>query len=379
MTQINNTMADTLLKNCLGKTALTRLACSIQKADKSFPADEFIKTTNKQLKPLELKQRVVCIIKNMHEYLPDDFQRTAKILLTTKQHWDYGNKNEKYPEFAAWPLVDYFMYYGLEHPETSLHCLKELTELFSAEFSVRPFIEQHNSLAMAHINKWLNHDSEHVRRLASECTRPRLPWGKQLTDFINDPAPVIKLLERLKNDSSEYVRRSVANNLNDISKDHPDKVIKLGERWYKNATDDTRWIIKHALRTLIKQGHPDVFPLLGYTKNPAVNTSRIRLAKKTINLGEQLEFAFSIDSKSNTLQTLVLDYEIHHVKANGKTTAKVFKLKLLKLEGRATEKVIKTHSFQRITTRKYHAGQHRLVIKVNGRDYAATDFNLVIK
>ncbi|MEA2069325.1 MAG: hypothetical protein U9P12_09000, partial [Verrucomicrobiota bacterium] len=226
------------------------------------------------------------------------------------------------------------------------------------------------------LEKWCIDPDAHVRRLVSEGSRPRLPWGRQLPQFIADPSPVFQLLEKLKDDPSEYVRRSVANNLNDISKDHPDTVIACCRQWEKNAGTERQWIIRHATRTLVKAGHPDVFGLLGFTESPRIDFQSLDVSPKEIPLGGTIEFKAVLRSESKNMQRVVVDYAIHHMKANGKTSPKVFKFQSLEIAPGETIALSRHHAIKPIATRKYHPGKHAIEILINGKTFARTGFTL---
>ena len=227
---------------------------------------------------------------------------------------------------------------------------------------------------------WCHDSNEHVRRLASEGIRPRLPWGKQLPRYIAEPAPVIALLDNLKDDSTDYVRRSVANNLNDIAKDHPDLVIETCRRWLaepeKGPGSDRNWIVRHATRTLVKAGHPQVFPLLGFTPDPKIDSTRIDLTSNSIKLGDSLQLSTVISSDATEKQSIVIDYAVHFMKANGKTAPKVFKWKNLHLAPGQTVSLEKKHPLKAITTRRYYAGAQSVELLINGIPVAETSFEL---
>ncbi len=367
-----------LMKDGLSVGAIARIADVLSIIINDFRSQSFEETALAGLDTLELKQRVNHLVSVLAKFLPSDFKSAAAILLQLKQHWDWGNENDALSSFAAWPLIDYVAAYGLDEPELALKVLKEMTPLFSAEFAVRPFIEQHYELTYKQALLWCRDPDEHVRRLASEGFRPRLPWAIRLNRFCDDPQAILPILERLKDDSSLYVRKSVANNLNDISKDNPDDVIKICQRWRKNASIERQFIIRQALRTLVKAGRPEVFPLLGYTANPKVELTALSFKEDRIKFGDEIEFSVELGSKSKQIQTMVLDYKVHHIKANGTTTEKVFKWKNITLQ--ADEKVLlkKAHSFKRISTRKYYAGTHSIEIQINGNSLSKLDFELVI-
>ncbi|NOQ93255.1 MAG: DNA alkylation repair protein, partial [Methylophaga sp.] len=314
-----------LMKSGLSTGAVSRICTVLANIIDDFPQQQFRDEALQEIDDLELKQRVDHLIAVLAHYLPEDFQQTAEILLQVKLHWDWGDESDALSGFAAWPLIDYVAVHGLEQPEVSLNVLKELTPLFSAEFAIRPFIEQHFDFTYKVLLQWSRDADEHVRRLACEGIRPRLPWGKRLVAFCEQPNAIFPILEQLKDDPSLYVRKSVANNLNDIAKDNPEKVITLCQQWLKGASPDRQWIIHHALRSLVKQGREEVFPLLGYSEEVQLTINSFDLKSKTIHLGESLEIDVLLSSSLNQIQKLVVDYKIHHVKANGSTSSKVFK------------------------------------------------------
>ncbi|MEE9368537.1 MAG: DNA alkylation repair protein [Pontiella sp.] len=365
-----------LMKDGLGKDAIGRIAKSLAHTVPDFPGEDFTADALDGIQSLELKDRVRHLIAVLHDFLPQDFEQAAEILVALKSGWDRGDAGDNLAGFAAWPIIDYIGEYGLDHPATSLKALRELTSMFSAEFAIRPFIINHFELTFQTMEAWTNDADEHVRRLISEGSRPRLPWGQQLPQFIADPAPVFQLLEKLKDDPSEYVRRSVANNLNDISKDHPEYVIALCKRWKKTATPERQWIIRHATRTLVKAGHPAVFGLLGYTENLKLSLQSLDVSPKAIQLGEAVEFKAAIKSASKQSQKVVIDYAIHHMKANGKTSPKVFKFRTLEIASGETVDLTKRHAIKPITTRKYYSGEHAIEILINGKTFGKTTFTL---
>lgn len=367
-----------LMKNSLGSDAIRRISVALLAVMNDFPAPQFIEEAEAGITRLELKQRVSFLIVVLARYLPADFTVTAAMLLQINDHWDFGEQTDSLSGFAAWPLIDYVAEYGMEHPQQSLAVLKQLTPLFSAEFAIRPFITQHFALTYAALIKWSADPDEHVRRLASEGIRPRLPWGKQLVQFRDDPEPIIELIARLKDDPSVYVRRSIANNLNDIAKDHPERVIRLCKDWSVNATDNCKWIVRHGCRGLLKQGEPAVFALLGFTEKPQFQVEKFELVKSRIKLGESLGFLLGLSTGSVIDQYWMIDYKIHHVKANKTRTSKVFKLRTIKMKTNAYIEIEKKHPFRLITTRKYYSGMHSIEVLINGKSMGAIDFDLAL-
>lgn len=308
--------------------------------------------------------------------MPAEFDQAIECLLELPSVWDSGDPNDPLRGFAAWPIIDYVGYYGVGHPDIALPALRELTHLFSAEFAIRPFLLKHPKLCHQHFAQWVKDDNEHVRRLVSEGTRPRLPWGIQLKPYIKNPTDNLPWLDALKNDASLYVRRSVANHLNDISKDHPKVVIDLCKTWYPNSDDNLKWLIKHGTRSLVKAGHPDVFELLGHSKEIKIENVELQLTTKNMTLGESLEFELNLTSSAKKEQSMVVDFALHFVKANGSTSAKVFKWKTLTLQPKQSISLQKKHGIKAITTRRYYSGEQMLEVLINGKSIVKDTFFL---
>jgi 3-methyladenine DNA glycosylase AlkC len=394
-----------LMKNGLAEPAIRRIASALSQAltnnhgtvavvtktNKTFSEQSFIKQALYSLDTLELKERVSHIIEIIHLFMPNDFVDAVPLLKLLLRYWDYGDKEDPLRGFAAWPIIDYIAVYGINHVEVSLDALQHLTELFSAEFAIRPFIIKYPDYCHQQFLLWAKSENEHLRRLVSEGTRPRLPWGIQLKTFIKDPRPNIPLLTLLKDDGSLYVRRSVANHLNDMSKDNSKIMIATCKKWqadlstkqkssdknhFKEQQDKVDWIIKHASRGLIKAGNKHAFSLLGFTDQPAIKASKLNLSSQNIKMNETLIFELILSSDADVMQEMVVDYAIHFTKANGKTKLKVFKLKNVKLNKGEKITLNKNYHFKPITTRKYYSGDHTLDILVNGEVVASADFEL---
>lgn len=369
------------MKNGLGLPAIKRISKALAQTtilQNTFDSHAFIQAATGPLKSLELKERVQHLIEVLHQFMPEDFEQTIACLLELPDVWDFGDPDDALRGFAAWPIIDYIGHYGVDQPAVSLPALRALTHMFSAEFAIRPFLLNHPELCHQHFEAWVKDESEHVRRLVSEGTRPRLPWGIQLKPYIKDPSDNLPWLDVLKDDDSLYVRRSVANHLNDISKDHPQVVIDQCRAWYPNSNDDVKWLIKHATRSLVKAGHPDVFELLGHSKTIKITNVTLQLAKQKLTLGESLEFELNLESASNQSQSMVVDFSIHFVKANGRTSAKVFKWKTVTLEPNQSLRLNKAHAIKAITTRRYYSGEQTLEVLVNGKPIAQQSFHLKV-
>ncbi len=354
---------ESALKHLFNKAHLQRLSKALLAADPNFDAATFNKLMP-QLEPLEMKGRVQLIRDELFARLPSSYTKAVQIFLLSV-------RKEKLSGFDLWPYTEFVQTYGLKHLKISLDALKELTMHFTSEWAIRPFLKAHPKEALAYLEKCSKDKETNVRRWASEGSRPRLPWGERLPDFIKDPSATTQILENLKFDSELFIRKSVANHLNDIAKDNPLFVIRILKDWKKSAgaqhTEKIDWIIRHALRSLIKAGNPMALQLIGVSKETRVELRNFKIDKKNVKLGDRITFNFSIHSQSKKDQKIVIDYIIHFVKANGKTAPKVFKLKTLELPANKHIQILKNHHLKKISTRVFYAGVHKLEIQVNGQ------------
>ena len=272
---------------------------------------------------------------------------------------------------------DFVEVYGQDerHLELSIAALERYTPFSSSEFAVRPFIIKQEKRMMQQMAIWATHENEHVRRLASEGCRPALPWGQALPNFKKDPSPLINILEQLKVDPSLYVRKSVANNLNDISKTHPELVAKIARDWY-GKHEHTDWIVKHGCRTLLKKGNREVLAIFGYHDASAVDIRDFALGTASIACGESLTFSFSVLAKETT--KIRLEYAIDYVKASGKRNRKIFQISEILLKANQEKDYIKNHSFAALSTRKHFPGTHSITLIVNGTGRDTLDFELTV-
>ncbi|MFO1451198.1 MAG: DNA alkylation repair protein [Opitutaceae bacterium] len=277
--------------------------------------------------------------------------------------------------FVGVALCDFVARYGLDDPDFSLEALRYLTQFGSAEFAVRPFLVRDLERTLATMTAWSLDENEHVRRLASEGSRPRLPWGLRLTALVQDPRPTGTLLERLKDDPSLYVRKSVANHLNDIAKDHPDQVIARVSAWDRTRPG-TAWIVRHALRTLVKRGDARALALMGATARTAVSVDVFKVSPRRLRLGGVLTLEATLTSTGRRRQTLVVDYVVHYVKANGGTSAKVFKWTRVELPPGESVKLVKRQVVKDFSIRRLNEGEHRVELQINGRRPKQSGFNL---
>jgi 3-methyladenine DNA glycosylase AlkC len=320
-----------------------------------------------EFESMEMKDRVRRIRDELRTQLPKDYPAALKIVMKAA-------KSGKLSNFDYWPLTEFVQTYGTGHPELSLAALRELTKLFTSEFAVRPFLIAHEELTLAYLLRMAKDKNVHLRRWASEGSRPRLPWGQKLHHFIDDPTKTIPILEELKFDKGQYVRKSVANHLNDITKDHPDLVVKLLKRWRKEG--DVEWILKHALRSLIKNGHPGALELVGVRSSAKVKLKSFEISAREFKVEDRVDMNLELVSEDSKPQTVVVDYVIYFQKSNGSLSPKVFKLKSLELLPKQTVHLRKSHHLKKVTTRVFYSGPHAIGIQVNGKVVKKLSFHL---
>jgi 3-methyladenine DNA glycosylase AlkC len=349
------------LKIFFNKTVIEGLARDFAQTHRGFDPKQFAKECFMGLDSLELMARARHIAEVLRRQLPADFPEAAAVILRSLPSRPTLSGMDA---FRYLPHVFYVSKYGIAHFEEAMHVQYQLTQHFTAEFSIRAFIEKYPEQAHARLRAWAADPNVHVRRLVSEGSRPRLPWAGRLRAYQADPTPVLALLELLKDDPELYVRRSVANSLNDIAKDHPETAVRVCREWMQGAAAERAWIVKHALRSLVKAGHPGALAVLGVGAAPKVNVKPARFTPKVARLGGKVQFSFELLSKK--AQTLQVDYRVHFVKANGKTAAKVFKLRRLEVTAGESVTLSSTVSFAPMTTRKSYPGVHRFEALVNG-------------
>ena len=344
------------------------LATAIGKIEPSFDRKSFYATAIADLEKLELKQRLRRTTVTCHRFLPQSYDKALRLLFEIAPLYE--------GEFTGMFCPDFVGLYGLDCLEESLEALKYLTVYSSSEFAVREFLIRDRKRTLAAMERWSTDENHHVRRLSSEGSRPRLPWSFNLAEFIADPSLTKPILENLRADESLYVRRSVANHLNDISKNHPEWMLDLVSSW--DRTDDrTNWIIKRAARTLVKAGHPRAFPFLGFAARPRVALGPLVLSKKRLRLGSSLRFHVSLKSTKKRTQKLSIDYVVQYVKKSGNSSPKVFKLTEIDLGPGEAIELSKTQLFKDFSTRKHYSGKHVIQIMVNGKPRAESAFDLV--
>lgn len=354
------------LKNMLNADFVCLLAKALKKADKEFDEGGFQKAVfDKSWKEKELKQRIRHISTMMNEFLPYPYRKQLGVILKAAP---------AFRGLGALVFPDFVEVNGLNDVEASLDALEILTQYSTAEFAIRPFISKEQELVLKKVHQWAKHSNAHVRRLATEGIRPRLPWAAPLHAFKKNPDQVLEVLERLKNDPSEYVRRSVANNLNDITKDHPGKVLAVAKRWISKS-EATDKLLKHACRTLLKQGNTKALEIFGFSGNSDSKIRKLEIHHPKLKIGDTASFSFRLVNGSKKAQQLRLEYVIYFMKSNGKHSKKVFQLSSKHFAPGETS-FTRTHRFKDFTTRKHYPGEHIIAISINGVEKAKGKFHL---
>ena len=353
------------LKDLFAEDVPGRIADMIKRVDPDFDRTAFETAALDGFGPLDLTDRARHIAAAMATYLPANRREAIDILIASLGPARDTEDLEGMEAFLYLPHVYFVAQHGLECFETAMNAQYELTRRFTAEFSIRVFLEEDTSATLERLNQWAEDPDPHVRRLVSEGTRPRLPWAPRLRRFIDDPTPVIQLLDKLANDSSPYVRRSVANNLNDISKDHPDLAMATAKRWQASDPPAPRFVLAHGLRSLVKQGHAGALEVLGFTHG---SPARIEFGcdPQNVEIGGRVRIEVSVDNPTETPISVLVDLVVHFVKANGSTTPKVFNGAETLLEPGAMATIRKSISLAVHTTRTPYPGTHLVDVMVNG-------------
>lgn len=354
------------LKNQFGPEIPCKIAAAIHAVHPVFDSQAFVAEVLEGYLPLDLMARGRKVAHALRNHLPHDYAQAAEILIASLGPTMEASEGWGMAPFLYLPHSFFFAEFGLENFEVSMRAQYELTQRFTAEFSIRPYLEKHRDATLALLKRWAHDPNVHVRRLVSEGTRPRLPWAPRLRDFQADPGPVLELLELLKDDAELYVRRSVANSLNDIGKDHPEKLHQVARRWLKNASKERVWLVKHALRSAVKRGDPAALQVLGFGRKPEVRLACESVSPQQVRLGESVKVSFELSNTTRQQQSLLVDLRVFFVKASGRTSAKVFKLKTLQLEPGEKIRLEKNISLVVMTTRRLYPGEHRVEALLNG-------------
>lgn len=353
-------MGEPLKETLFNSRTVGGLADCILSAYPAFDKTGFMeKVFSDPWNDLELKERMRAISLCLKDFLPSGYRPALEVLRRAAGYFKEGS-------FSAMVFSDFVEVYGLDDWDVSLPALGEFTCLCSSEFAVRPYLSKDLGRMMAQMNEWSQNGNPQYRRLSSEGSRPRLPWGLSVPALKADPSPILPILERLKTDESEMVRRSVANNLNDITKDHPEVVLALLKRWKEEGIPTFQEIASRALRSMIKDGDPEALDLMGFSYGAQVALEDFKIEPGSIPVGGEIVFSFTLRSTGSQEQNLVIDYVIFHQRANGALTPKVFKMAKKRLDPGESAVFTKKHSFREVTTRRYYPGEHALEVQVNG-------------
>ena len=357
----------TELKEMFNRKFYEHLAIQFNKADANFDSAKFIEAVTNGLENRSLNERLRFTTLTLKNHLPTDFKQAVQLLNKVIPNTAKGYTSLIFP--------DYVGQFGIHDFETSLEALAYYTEFGSSEFAIREFLKHDFDKTLEVMKLWAKSPNHHHRRLASEGCRPRLPWAMALPELKKNPNPILPLLTILKSDTSEYVRRSVANNLNDIAKDNPQIVIEIANKW-KGQSKETDAIIKHACRTLLKQGNIEILKHFGLDSSKVAITD-FKIKKTKVAIGNYLEFSFKVQNNDSKSQKIRLEYAVYYLRQNGQLSKKVFKISERLFEPNQSSEIQRKQSFKLITTRKFYAGLQKLSIIANGEEKESATFELI--
>ena len=363
------------LKNLYNTRFLSSIATRFYEVVPYFEKERFLHDVfDQQWEERELKQRMRHIATVLNEHLRGNFEEKMETISGVIEQLRKKGVGENSIEYMFFP--DFVEQFGLEQPDVSLRAMEYVTQFTSCEFAIRPFLLRYQDIVMDQMLQWSKHADHKIRRFSSEGCRPRLPWAMAVPALKKDPGPVLPILENLKNDPSEFVRRSVANNLNDIAKDHPAIVLEIAKKW-QGQSNETDWIIRHGCRTLLRKADPAVLTHFGLSTSFECTVGEFRLASEQVRISESLHFSFSLTNKSDKDEKLRVEYAIYFVKANGKQSKKLFKITENTYKAGLNYTFSRLQSFRNLTTRKHYPGLHKLAIVINGVEMASGEFTLL--
>lgn len=373
-------MSDSLLiRDFFNPTIITQLGDEIHSLHSDFDQEGFLIDALTNLESQTYSERKTNLTNALVKHLPDDYEASVKIILEIlPPEYETDVLESTTNRFYITALSGYISTCGLDHYDLSMKALYTITRCFTSEFDIRYFLIEHPEKSLSLLEEWTTDPNPHVRRLVSEGSRPNLPWGKKLHFVVSDPEnTTIPLLTKLQDDTSEYVRRSVANHLNDFAKTHPDLVVKHLTKWQKRKPTKVKdRMINHALRTLIKNGHKGALALIGYDDDFDLSIT-FQKHNEEVAWGGIFNFEFTITNNRLTSKSLLIDYIIGFQKKDGKISDKVFKLKKIELAGNKSISIVKKQSFKSISTRVYYPGKHTLAVQVNGVSLGKVEFQLL--
>ena len=368
-------MAEALVDR-FGPEVAVQIGEMIRTADPLFDVEAFTAAALTGYAELGLTDRAQAICDALVPALPAQPCAAIELISASLPPRGVAQRWQGMDSFVLMPFGMYIAEYGLDCFEASMAAQYEITRRFTSEFSIRAFIEHRYEPTMARLRHWVHDPDEHVRRLVSEGTRPRLPWAGQLQAFRDDPEPVLELLEVLKDDPSDYVRRSVANNLNDIAKDHPERVVDLCRRWWPEGSPERRRLVRHGLRTLVKAGDPGALAVLGYKEDDAIAVASLSVEPQYAVIGSTIRIRAEIGNTEGGERAALVDLRLEFARPRGRTSAKVFKGRELHLGPGESALVVKKVSLAQHSTRRHYPGEHRVAVLVNGRETASLTFEV---
>jgi 3-methyladenine DNA glycosylase AlkC len=359
----------TALKDHVDASLVRTLADALAASDPSFPRDEFVAAACAGLESLELKARIRHIADVLQTVLPTEVPPVVAAI-------DGTLATGALDGWSAWPLAEVAGRLGPRDPVAVLPLLARLTPVMSCEFALRPCLAAHPELTFEHLERWVDDVDEHVRRLVSEGTRPRLPWGERLRTLQADPSPAIRLLDRLRDDPAEYVRRSVANHLGDIAKDHPDLALATAQRWTDEGGDHVHEVVRHGLRTLVKAGDPTALALLGYDADAAVVLRGFTVEPARIPIGGTVQVCVDLAADGSEPIPVVVEYVVTFLGPRGPRKPKAFRLAERVLAPGEEVRLQRRHRFDHASIRTLHPGTQPVTVQVNGRALGTRDVHL---
>lgn len=336
--------------------------------------EEYAAWVARRVDDLEISDRVSVFADGLRDRLPSSYSEALAVMVPRlgpelKDGEGYFNH-----AFHLWPVSRYIETYGLDHPELSLDAIEALTRAFTGEWAIRPYLARYPKLTLQRVDQWAGSDSHNVRRLASEGIRPRLPWAKVHTPFVADPTPILPVLEQLYADPSRFVRTSVANNLNDISRTHPELALSTARRWAEGSDDPhVAWVVERGLRTLVKQGHPEAMAATGFGTDVDVHSVSF---PETVQVDSSALLTAQLVNLSHEPCDVLVEYRMHFLKKNGLRRPSVFRVGRFTLAPGEEREVSKLHTFRVTGTRTYYPGSQAVSVVANGRESEQVEFVL---
>ncbi len=375
----------TELKHLLPMTAALQLGEGLKSAGLTLSLAAWQRALGSDFEQLGLMDRGRRLSVVLRQFLPSDFRQAAPLLVHSMgrpmgldPRGEPVASGDVVSSFYHLPHSMYIAEHGLDHLPEAMQAQHALTQRFTAEFSLRPFLQQHTQATLAHLTQWVSDPSAHVRRAVSEATRPRLPWAARLPDFVRDPSPVLPLLARLRDDSSSYVRRSVANHLNDIGKDHPELLTGTARQWLDDAPvpASRQALLRHALRTAIKRGDVQALALFGHGQVSPLQIQSASITPSKARIGDSVTLRCTLYNPSAEVASALADWRVFYVKANGMLNPKVFKGATVQIDAHSHGVLEKTLSLRQMSTRTHHPGRHTVEIVINGHAHSIGHFDL---